>query len=114
MLEAIDNGTAFTLDSGNCFLYYTKAKKEFSTAVAIFGIGNPLGMIALLYGIFTKIDKTTVFMLMKLHPKQKVGDFKSLFTKASARRMNPHEDAMMIRVDKVIAKYKTVFEGRVK
>ena len=114
MLKAIEDGTAFTLDSGECFLYYALSDKEaFSSAVAIYGVDKPLETIAMLYSVFTQADKTTRFMLMKLHKNQKVSQFKSLFTKASVRQINAHEEPMMIRTDKVVAKYEKAFTKKV-
>jgi len=112
MLECVEEGTAFAIYDDSCFLYYKKeeVQPKFAQGVALYGMGNPLKMMALFSGIFLNIDKATFVINFKTHPGKFVSEYKSILTTASIKRHNINNSSLMIRVDavkkKILALYK--------
>ena len=112
MSECINAGSAYTLSDGSCFLYYLNHKPCCAEGVALYGKQSSVKMLALIYGIFTKIDTSTFVIKMILHKGKKVSEYKSLFTLTSMKRQTTPGYPLVIRVDKLITKIKSVYEKR--
>ena len=112
MLECVEEGTAFSIHDDSCFLYYKKedVQPKFAQGVALYGMGNPLKIMALFSGVFLNIDKKTFVINFKTHPGKFVSEYKSILTTASIKRHNIDNSTLMVRVDdiknKILALYK--------
>lgn len=105
MLECVLEKTAFVTASGNCFLYYKKTKPKFADGVALEGRGHPMEMIALLSGIFRSLDDKTWFVYFKLHSNKFINEYKGLMSKSSIHRHLKSSDPILVRTDKLLAKF---------
>jgi sorbitol-specific phosphotransferase system component IIC len=113
MSECVKAGTAFVIKDGKAFLYYHKTnKKAFAVGVSMNGIGVPLEMTALFYGIFKKADTDVIFLRFALHQGKQISEYKSLLTPESIKRHKSIKDPVMVRVDRMLEKLDSLYSNQ--
>lgn len=113
MNKSVEAGTAFALEDDSCFLYYLNYKKCLAHGCAIYGKGNPSKMIALLMGIFWKIDTNTFKLDFALHSTSFIEEYKSIITLVSLKRRNQDpKRPLVVRIDELKNKLKPLAESR--
>lgn len=103
--ECITAGTAYCTENNSCLFYYLKRDKAFADAIAIYGKGKPLEMLALKQLIFHEIDNDTIFIYLTLHKKTEVKDYRAFFTRLNFKRYRRKRENLLIRVDKLREKF---------
>lgn len=111
MCECIDMGTAFNI-SDNCFLYYKNTTKYLAQGIALYGQTSPLQILTLFAGVFYKIDTDTFKMDFLLHPGKFAEEYKSLLTITSIKRNCQKGSPLVIRIDKLKAKIKAIYDHK--
>jgi len=114
MEDCVNNGTAYMIADGSCFIYYDKDTESpaFAAGVALYGAGSPLKMIALFTYVFTHVDSKVLFMRLSPHSPTFVNECKSLLTINSVIDYSISKDYLMIRVDEIRDKVNKLIKSR--
>lgn len=106
MLQCVNEGTAYALIDGSCFIYYLKdkGKPKISTGVALYGEGSPLALLALFSYVFTAVDSKAHLMMLNPHSEKFIIECKSLMTLGSIIKYRMGNHPLMVRIDLIKAK----------
>lgn len=100
MADAVEEETAWCTE--NTFIYYKVKNKRVADAVALFGMGYAVEMLALLQGVFTKIDRSICMMRFRTHDGKHIEEYRSLLRKSAIRKWHQDHNAVLhIRIDKL-------------
>lgn len=105
MKECIEAGTAFKIGN-DCFLYYVNDTKNVADGFGIYGDTVPQNLLALIVGVFTKIDTETFCLRMEPFKPGWETNYRSLLTRASLRNRNDKNYPYIIRIDELLKHYK--------
>jgi hypothetical protein len=111
--ECVEKGTAFRLEDNSCFLYYSNYRDVHAYGYGIYGVNSPAKFVALLMGIFWKIDTRTYKLDFVPHREEFIPLFKSVITMVSLRRrMRDPRRPLCIRIDELKKKWRPIAEAR--
>lgn len=112
MCACIDTKTAFTLSDHSCFLYYKITAPGFADGVALQGQGHPTKLMALISGIFGKIDKTILRINFTRHPGKTIEEYKNFLSPVNVSRHHTLGRPLSIRIDKIREKIDKLYDRR--